>query len=618
MIRFASLPFARPACLLATMFLLGCGEVSDGTLRNPSPADVLHLEINNSRGMEHVNGNLLVTVQTQGGTPDKIELTRNGRELATLLPPFQYIWDTTVVEEGLHRLQARAQWKGRTFTSDEHPVSVDRTGPLANGSTPNSDNTSVDEAATLRVSFSEPIRLRRPQGVEATVQVGDIDWTVRMTLSDDGLSLSAPLERRLGAPSEGRASMPLEDITDVAGNPAQFNPHMGARVVWHWTVPVFRSEPALFFELIPGQLEGVDVAGRPALVVEPGGATVTALADRSGMTGHDELRGARIVVARLEGSVWSVMGAPFVASDAAEGWTVSHPLLALGAERRPVVAFQQHASANAGSTLHVFQWMDSAWQPVGAHLRLPEGAVPHASAMVIDSEGRPVVAWGASDGIHVWRWSAGQWLALGSVQRAGAGPESTVSTDAPALSVDGAGGVFLAWAEAESSYVLEGLYVRYWNGSGWDAMGGRLVYERRFPSDYRAAQPALATLPNGSPVVVWSETSLYGHHGVMVARWSGSAWSMEVATTSEDWIPAEERRWPTVAVDGQGRVLMTFIAGQNRRGLHAVWYPHGGQIKERLREFGPSGPTALALDVTGQPVIAVSERSSLSIFRPNR
>ncbi|ATB50766.1 hypothetical protein MYMAC_006422 [Corallococcus macrosporus DSM 14697] len=98
--RSFSCPSARSALLFATLPLLGCGELSDGTPRTPPPVDPLHLEINNSRGMEYVNGSLLVTVQTQGGTPDKIELLRSGEPLATLLPPFQFTWDTTVFREG--------------------------------------------------------------------------------------------------------------------------------------------------------------------------------------------------------------------------------------------------------------------------------------------------------------------------------------------------------------------------------------------------------------------------------------------------------------------------------------------------------------------------------------
>lgn len=610
---------ARSALLFATLSLWGCGELSDGAPRSPPPVDPLRLEINNSRGMEYVNGALLVTVQTQGGTPDKIELLRNGRPLATLLPPFQFTWDTTVFEEGIHQLQARAEWKGHAFTSDAHPVSVDRTGPTVSSSSPSAFETLFSETATLRVTFSEPILLKSAEALMAGIQMDGVEGSSRMMLSDDRLSLSTSMIQPYGLPSTGSASMPIEDITDLAGNPAQFSPSLGPRIAWSWNVPSFKSEPGFSFERTPGVREGVSVAGRPALAVEPGGALVVAVADSHGMTEPNETEGARIVVGRLEGNVWSVLGAPFAAQGAQKEATVSRPQLALGLDGHPVVAFLQHDSASASAALHVLQWNGSTWRPLGTRLNLPEDAAPHDAALVIDSEGRPVVAWSASDGVRVRRWAEGQWLVLGDVQRVGSGLGSTVSTEAPALSVDGSGGIFLAWAEAESSDVLAGLHVRHWNGSGWAALGERLLHNDFSPGRYRVTQPALATLPDGRPVAVWAEmrSSEY-HDGLVVARWSGSAWNLEVVTSWDEGLGGQERRWPTVAVDGRGRVVLTFIGGRSSSSLYASWYPRELHRKERVRDYTGGGPTSLALDGAGHPVIAQSSGGSLRIYRPNQ
>ncbi|WNZ61519.1 hypothetical protein QEG98_37565 [Myxococcus sp. MxC21-1] len=567
-----------------------------------------------------MNDSLLVTVQTQGGTPDKIELLRNGKSLATLLPPFQFTWDTTVFEEGIHQLQARAEWKGHTFTSEAHPVTVDRTGPTVLWASPSAFETLFHETATLLVTFTEPIRLKSAEAPMASIQVDNQDWSSRMTLSDDRLSLSTPMIQPFSLPSEGSASMSSEDITDLAGNPAQFSPSMGPRITWYWRVPSFKSEPGFSFERTPGVQDGVLVAGRPALAVEPGGALVFAVADSRGMTTErNETEGAHIVVGRLEGNVWSVLGSPFAAPGARKEMTVSRPQLALGSDGHPVVAFLQHDSASADAALHVLQWKDSAWRPLGTRLNPPEDAAPYDVALGVDSEGRPVVAWSASDGVRVRRWTEGQWLALGDVLRVGTGPGSTVSTDAPALSVDGSGGIFVAWAEAESSDVLAGLHVRHWSGTDWNALGERLLHDRFFPDRYRVTQPALATLPDGRPVAVWGE--MYGsdyHDGVVVARWSGSAWNLEVVTSWDERLDVEERRWPTVAVDGHGRVLMTFIGGRSSSSLYASWYPREIYRKERVRDYSGALPTSLALDVAGQPVIAVSRGGSLSIYRSNQ
>ncbi len=614
----------RPMMLAAALAVSGCGSVSDGTPQQPPPVTPLLLEINNSRGLEHVNGTLLVTVQTEGGTPDRVELLRNGRLLATMLPPFQFTWDTTVVEEGIHRLRARARWKGHTFQSEEHPVSVDRTGPSVIEVFPSGANVSLGESSALRVTFSEPVRIKDGQQLRVDHEVNAWDpSSYPLTLSDDHRTLTASVSAAYWTlPVSGKASFSVEGISDLAGNPAPFNPYMGPRYHWTWTLPAFTVAPELSFPRPPQASAPARVAGRPALAVEPGGAVVVAFADAEAVVAYPESEsGSHIVVGRLDGGTWSVLGAPFnAAGSGVFGWTrVSSPLLALGADGHPVVAFQQRdPSSDEGPALHVFRWTAaSTWERLGSRLNAPGEGGFHDAALAIDSEGRPVVAWSSAEGIHVRRWESEQWAPLGDVQREGTGPESTVSADAPALSADGAGGVFLAWAEAVSQGAGAGMYVRHWNGTRWEPMGGRLVYEFEATRTQHAAEPALATDSDGRPVVVWAEWRLDGlPQDLMVARWSGTDWTLKPEGLGLG-LHTQTRRWLSVAVDGAGRVVLTFLGGgSSQPGLFTTWRSDDQVRREQVRA-GLELPASLALDAQGKPVIVWSEYNGLRVGRPN-
>ena len=193
MFRCLASPFARTTLLFTTLSLLGCGEVSDGSSRNPPPSAPPQLVLNDARGMEYVNGNLLVTVRFQGNTPDKVELLHEGEPLATLVPPFQFTWDTREQEERIHRLQARVEWSGREILSEELLVSVDRTRPEVVAISPSHDNHTLPDATTFRVTFSEPIQITDADTLKFEYQLFGRTWQEDLRLSDDRLSLFAPI-----------------------------------------------------------------------------------------------------------------------------------------------------------------------------------------------------------------------------------------------------------------------------------------------------------------------------------------------------------------------------------------------------------------------------------------
>ncbi|NVJ08077.1 Ig-like domain-containing protein [Myxococcus sp. AM001] len=617
--RSSVVPPALATLLIAALAMSGCGEISDGQPGSPSPSDALRLQINNAPEMEYANGVLPVTVRAHGGTPETVEVFLNGSLLATLLPPFQFEWDTTQLPEGVHQLQARTQWKGHSLLSPKHSVTVDRTGPSVVSRSPMS-GLRVGRTTTLAVTFSEALWLTQDEGPTASVQIEGRTLSPRMSLSEDRLTLHAQIDKPEVLPSTGSASVPLWNVRDRAGNHAVHNGLPVGHVDWTWEVDLFHQESPHWSQWPSSGRDGpASVTDRLALVVEPDGAPVAALADALGSAPLDEaVRAAGIVVGRLEDGAWQEVGAPVIAPGASPEAIVSHPRLALGSEGRLVMAFLQRDAAEANPALHVFQWSVDTWAPLGARVNAPDAAALLGAALAVDSEGRPIVAWSAADGVHVHRWEGGGWLRLGDVQRVGTGPEATVSAYAPALSVDGSGGVFLAWAEAESSAVGAGLYVRYWNGSAWEARGGRLLHETQDSLREQATEPALATLPDGRPMATWAEADFLGYHRkVVVAEWVGSAWDLRVVMATGSYVHARERRWPSVAVDGNGHIMVTFAVSSggyssgSASGVYMYWHRRGSYATDHISSDGSVSPSTLAVGRSGKPVIAISNYSSL-------
>ncbi|MFP2962617.1 hypothetical protein ACLEPN_33795 [Myxococcus sp. 1LA] len=614
MFRSLLLRSLRPTLLFTSLTFLGCGGLSDGTPPKPAPIDPkdqLQLTINNARGTEHTNGHLLVTVQAQKGTPDSVELLHEGEPLATLLPPFQFTWDTTVEEERVHRLQARAEWKGQVFTSEAHLVSVDRTRPAVLGFSPSYLPVPMKDATTMRASFSEPVRivdvdrLRFEQGRDG----GGFLFASPLTLSADGLTLSAPLEVPSWLPYTGAATLRLDGVVDLAGNPLRTNAEGEWVQSWTWSVPAYWSS---------GGGSG-KCRGRPALVMDAEGiATVAFTESDAAGDSPRALEGTQIVVRRQQGDTWEPLGAPFAAEPAGEGARVSGPSLALGAEGLPVLAFLQRGSEAADAVLQVARWTSSEWQRLGVPPSPPEGARLHGATVVIDSEGRPIVALSATDGVHVARWEDDEWRPLGAVPIAD--PEVAVSAEAPVMSVDGTGGVFLAWTEAESPGANAGMQVRYWNGQDWEAMGGRLLRGTSDDRDWHfATEPSLATTREGRPVAVWAEkrSSVYStyHDEVMVARWSGTAWDLSVATNTSQWISREARRWPSVHVNASGQSRVTYLWGTSSSGykIHVTGYPDEtfGSV------HGDAAGLAMVVNPSGNPVLVTCSSGYSSRIHPN-
>ena len=90
------------------------------------------INLSNPSGTAYTNAVLNIQATVTGGTPESVELLRDGAPLASLNAPYTYAWDTSTLAEGGYSLSARASKGGKTIQSEARTVFVDRTPPSVN------------------------------------------------------------------------------------------------------------------------------------------------------------------------------------------------------------------------------------------------------------------------------------------------------------------------------------------------------------------------------------------------------------------------------------------------------------------------------------------------------
>jgi hypothetical protein len=197
------------------------------------------------------------------------------------------------------------------------------------------------------------------------------------------------------------------------------------------------------------------------------------------------------------------------------------PALTIDGTGQPVVAW--HEMADGNYSIMVKAWTGAAWQLLGdGPVDLAPGSNSQAPALVTGCDGYPVAAWGEDHAVYVKRWDGAAWQQLGGALNVRTADDVYAMT--PAMAVDSQGRVLVAWTEWDSSLAYD-VYVKRWDGSSWELLGGAQVDS--IPEDF-ADSPALAVDAEDRPLVAWDEsdaqTGSTTRHETFVARWQGSAW----------------------------------------------------------------------------------------------
>ncbi len=321
---------------------------------------------------------------------------------------------------------------------------------------------------------------------------------------------------------------------------------------------------------------------------------------------YEYLGSEQIVYARYwNGQQWLPYG-----SSVASG---SYPSLALSSNNLPYVAYNQ--SNGTDYNVLVKRWDGVQWLALGGALDTTLTFSASHPKIALDSLTHPVVVWeerqvtSTNDTLYVKRWDGATWQALGGPL----GKNSTRDADTASIAIDSQDRPVVVWNErVGSESILDyNIYVKRWNGSSWQFLGGAL--------DTSAAnwafQPAIAIDSTNSPVVAWEEQNA-GKINIYVKRWNGSAWVAIGAAVNNSGTDANTGAL-SLAIDSADKPVVAFAVRPGsvntsnpdmfvKRWTGSSWANMGGVV-ERFPENSAGFPS-LALTSQNKPIVAWHEQ----------
>lgn len=293
------------------------------------------------------------------------------------------------------------------------------------------------------------------------------------------------------------------------------------------------------------------------------------------------------------------------------------PSLALDLQGRPIVAWVEQT----GGVARVFakRWEDDRWQPLGNALNHEQSQNAAYTALAVNSQGQPVVAWTeknndsqgkltGSGKLYVARWDGQRWKTFGNSPSLSPG---TVS-DIPRLALDRQGNPYLQWSEMPPDFNGDSVYVSRWNGRKW-----QVIDRGSLSSDISSSSRSRAIVVNtqNQPILAWS-VQLYeagvGSLGfaVYAGTWNGKNWVPwgGMLSSRKDYYAAG----PSIALDAQDRPVVAWHESGGGKGYNVYvkrwngksWVPYGQSVN--AMSGGASLPV-LRLDPKGNPVVGYLE-----------
>ncbi|MCI0393484.1 MAG: hypothetical protein L0322_00915, partial [Chloroflexi bacterium] len=172
------------------------------------------------------------------------------------------------------------------------------------------------------------------------------------------------------------------------------------------------------------------------------------------------------------------------------------------------------------------------WPEVGTGSATGGGISNNSTAsyqcsLAVAPDGTVYVAWGDEGGgdseIYVRRWNGSSWQEVGGGSATGGGiSDNSGGSYIPAVAVAPDGTPYVTWRD-DSSGDYE-IYVRRWNGSSWQEVGsGSATGGGISNNGGNSLSSSVAIAPNGTPYIAWADLS-GGDAEIYVRRWNGSSW----------------------------------------------------------------------------------------------
>lgn len=309
--------------------------------------------------------------------------------------------------------------------------------------------------------------------------------------------------------------------------------------------------------------------------------------------------------------------------------------------RGPVVAY---ALPSQGG-IAVKQWLNGAWQPLGA----PRGTGRNAGqpSLALGPDGEPALAYiadGSRGRVIVFeRWRNGRWESLedsagadgiigplgrttskevlaticGKVQRLN--EVSPGGPTRPSLALDCAGNPTIAWEQTSTvDNTCCDVHVRAVRYAGsWRDLGKPMAGTG--PRSGTASHPAVVIDGDDAPVVFWNAQRNGTESAVLGRRWDGAQWA-DLAGSSQG-LPGSGRNGdPSAATNGLGQpvVFWPLCPGVAVRGalFDGQWRPFGGGQASCDQMSGRTFP--VTVDATGWPVVVFLEGEGPYFLRVQR
>ncbi len=306
------------------------------------------------------------------------------------------------------------------------------------------------------------------------------------------------------------------------------------------------------------------------------------------------------------------------------------PSLAVDPAGHPIVAWHDDTSGNF--EIYLRRWNGTTWEELGGSGHGPGLSNTAGSSeepvLALDKDGNPIVAWQDSSAsapqIYLRRWNGTTWEELGG-SGSGNGISNTPQLSLkPALALDKDGNPIVAWQENIASKGIFEIYVKQWNGTEWQELGGSGSNAGISEADGRESSDAsIAIDPNGRVVVAWHGESLSDSE-IFLRRWNGTTWEDLAGSGSGGGISANGRwsKHPSLAIDGSGNPALAWDDAEMpstpvsetpaiyfRRWNGQAWEALGGSASESgvNNTAGRTMYPSLSFDPSGKPVIAWDE-----------
>jgi hypothetical protein len=237
----------------------------------------------------------------------------------------------------------------------------------------------------------------------------------------------------------------------------------------------------------------------------------------------------------------------------------------------------------------------SDWQALGGKVNSGYGVYPKIK---VDNN-TPFVAWqesptGNNYNVLVKYFDGNNWVQLGNALNtmsspSSVGPSLALSNETP----------YVAWEEGDGTGI--DVFVKYFNGSAWEQIGGNL---KSGPAAYFARAPYLE-MHNQTPYVTWYEYESSGaDYTLYVKRFNGSQWEQVGEPLNFD--PNQIVRNPAIAASDNS--------------LHVVWAEKVNnylQVFEKRYDFNTASVTATltqssTLTPTSTPSASVTQTTTPS------